>query len=136
MNGIRGIFVVALECALVHAGLAHAAYEFQAALKRTLADPTVEQRWLNGEDVFAGLPEDPKAPGEVAARQSFMLYGCGSFLTVVIVIVPLYIAANHHIDARWRRLALHAARRHGRIQCLVGAFARVGSAAGETADSS
>ncbi|TIX54704.1 MAG: hypothetical protein E5V33_24835, partial [Mesorhizobium sp.] len=48
INGIRGIFVVALECALVHAGLVPGAYEFQAALKRTLADPTIERRWLNG----------------------------------------------------------------------------------------
>jgi hypothetical protein len=71
-NGIRGIFVVALECALIHAGLVPTAYEFQSALKRTLDDSTVEQRWLGGEDVFGGLPEDPKAPGEDAARRSFM----------------------------------------------------------------
>lgn len=71
-TGIRGIFGVALECALIHAGLACEAYELQSALKRTLDDPTVEQRWLAGEDVFAGLPEDPEPPGDHAARQSFM----------------------------------------------------------------
>lgn len=74
---VRGTYAAALECALKQEGLASTSYEFQASLSRALSDSSLEKRWLGGEDVFAGIPEDPRAPGDVAAinRLSAMAFG-------------------------------------------------------------
>lgn len=74
---VRGTYALALECALKHEGLVSTAYEFQASLSRALSDSGLEKRWLGGEDVFAGIPEDPRSPGDTAAidRFSAMAFG-------------------------------------------------------------
>lgn len=47
-------YAVALEAAVLHAGLVPAAREWNESLRTALADPTAEGRWLSGEDVFEG----------------------------------------------------------------------------------
>lgn len=49
---LRQGYGVALEGAMVNAGLASENREWNEALKLTLADPDIEARWLAGEDVF------------------------------------------------------------------------------------
>jgi hypothetical protein len=68
---VRGIFTTALEGALMQSGLAHSAYEFNSAMELSLKEPGLEQRWLSGEDVFAGLPLDPVAAGDAPAVLAF-----------------------------------------------------------------
>ena len=58
---------VVLLGALAAAGLPTDAYELSAALDVALAEPQAEQRWLGGEDIFAGLPRNVTRPGEVTA---------------------------------------------------------------------
>jgi hypothetical protein len=47
---------VAMLAALKAAGLGTDGYELAGALSRVVDDPGAEERWLAGEDVFAGLP--------------------------------------------------------------------------------
>lgn len=60
----RGLYSQILACASMHAGLAYESYEFCSALDVVNKSADIEARWLNGEDVFAGLPLDPM-PSEV-----------------------------------------------------------------------
>lgn len=55
-NMLRQGYGIALEGALLHAGLPHHSVEWNSALQRVLASPDIEARWFGGEDVFAGLP--------------------------------------------------------------------------------
>ena len=47
---------VALEGAIIHAGLVPTAREWNESLRVALSDPGAEARWLAGDDVFSGLP--------------------------------------------------------------------------------
>jgi len=49
-------YAVALEGAILHAGLVPTAREWNESLKAALADPGAEARWLAGEDVFRDAP--------------------------------------------------------------------------------
>ncbi|MDX1484634.1 MAG: hypothetical protein R3229_09145 [Alphaproteobacteria bacterium] len=50
---------LALFAALKAMGLPHRSYELNAALERALESDDAERRWLEGEDLFQGLPVDP-----------------------------------------------------------------------------
>jgi Fe-S-cluster containining protein len=52
---VRALVQNALQAAMREAGLAWGAFEFLAALDRTLQDPQCEAHWREGEDVFADL---------------------------------------------------------------------------------
>lgn len=52
-------YSLALAGALRHAGLSHNPCEYNEALERVMGVPQSEARWLAGEDIFAGLPQDP-----------------------------------------------------------------------------
>ena len=52
-------YTIALHGALRHAGLHYTPHEFIGAVKNALDDPALEQEWLAGKDVFAGIPRDP-----------------------------------------------------------------------------
>jgi hypothetical protein len=56
----RDRYTMVMAAALRDAGLRHQAYEFNAALVRALEIDDAEQRWLAGEDVFAGIHRDPE----------------------------------------------------------------------------
>jgi hypothetical protein len=56
----RTMYGMALTASLKHVGLPHHAYEFNAALVRALDTDRAEQRWLAGEDIFAGVNQDPE----------------------------------------------------------------------------
>lgn len=55
---LRARHQAALRAALAVAGLSPHAWELTAALHRALTIPDAEERWLAGEDVFAGLPTE------------------------------------------------------------------------------
>lgn len=61
---LRDIFSLALNCALVKAGLDNRGCEFQHALTLAFEDPTLEGRWLGGERVFDAMPLDPRPSNE------------------------------------------------------------------------
>jgi hypothetical protein len=52
-------FVVSMAAALRKAGLPYEGYEFNAALTRALDTEDAEERWLNGENIFADILRDP-----------------------------------------------------------------------------
>jgi Fe-S-cluster containining protein len=58
-SGIRENYDLALCGAVRREGLSYMSCEFNSALKSVLERPDAERRWLNGENVLAGLPEDP-----------------------------------------------------------------------------
>lgn len=49
-------YAVALEGAILRAGLVPTEREWNASLQMALADPSAEDRWFVGEDVFEGAP--------------------------------------------------------------------------------
>ncbi|MBI3675756.1 MAG: YkgJ family cysteine cluster protein [Proteobacteria bacterium] len=49
----------ALSAALKALNLPHDYYEFRSALRMAIDNPDAEERWLAGEDVFAGVQRDP-----------------------------------------------------------------------------
>ncbi len=55
----RMYYAFALACALKHADRSTVHYEFNAGLKRALERSDCEAAWLAGEDVFAGVRQDP-----------------------------------------------------------------------------
>jgi hypothetical protein len=55
--GLRQGYSVALEGALLRAGLAHRYREWNESLRLALANPAAESDWLAGADVFAGVPQ-------------------------------------------------------------------------------
>jgi hypothetical protein len=61
-SGLRQGYTVALEGALIRAGLAHRYREWNEALRLVLDDPGVETRWLAGADVFAEVPSTGAPP--------------------------------------------------------------------------
>lgn len=68
----RGMYATTMAAGLRHAGLPHHAYEFNGALLRALETERAEQRWLAGEDIFAGLHQDPQdAFAEPQAQQLY-----------------------------------------------------------------
>ncbi|KOF17904.1 hypothetical protein AC244_16220 [Ensifer adhaerens] len=67
---VRGIFSTALEGALMESGLSRASYEFNSAMELVIQDPSIENRWLAGDDVFAGVPLDPDSAGDEQAMRT------------------------------------------------------------------
>jgi hypothetical protein len=61
-QAIRQGYSVALEGALLRAGLAHRYREWNDSLRMALADPTAEARWLGGADVFETAPSTSVPP--------------------------------------------------------------------------
>jgi Fe-S-cluster containining protein len=59
ING-RALYAMAFTIGLQRNGLPHHAYEMNAALVRALETENAEQRWLAGEDIFAGIHQDPE----------------------------------------------------------------------------
>jgi len=56
----RSAYAMVMAVGLRHAGLSHAAYEFNGALARALETDQAEQRWLAGKDIFADVHRDPE----------------------------------------------------------------------------
>ncbi len=56
---IRMSYDLALCGAIRHEGLSLVSCEFNSALKSVLENPQAERQWLSGENVLAGLQEDP-----------------------------------------------------------------------------
>lgn len=71
-DGSRIAYATALHAALSQAALDTAAYEFNAALVRVLDTPDAERRWLAGEDIFAGVPQEPPPPRVYADRIDYV----------------------------------------------------------------
>jgi hypothetical protein len=61
-TGLRQGYSVALEGALIRAGLAHRYREWNESLRLALADSDAETRWLAGADVFAEMPSTGAPP--------------------------------------------------------------------------
>jgi hypothetical protein len=61
-SGLRQGYSVALEGALIRAGLAHRYREWNDSLRVALSDPGAEARWLGGADVFASAPSTSVPP--------------------------------------------------------------------------
>jgi hypothetical protein len=55
----RAAYAIALKGAFKRAGLATSAYELNSALSVALLTPNAEQRWLDGEDIFRDVQQDP-----------------------------------------------------------------------------
>jgi Fe-S-cluster containining protein len=55
----RNVYAIALALSLKKVALPYAAYEFNAALVRALETDDAEKKWLSGEDIFAGIMNDP-----------------------------------------------------------------------------
>jgi hypothetical protein len=55
-GGLRQGYTVALEGALIRAGLAHRYREWNESLRVALSDPGAEARWFGGTDVFTAVP--------------------------------------------------------------------------------
>lgn len=55
---IRGYVVIMMQAALDLAGLPPVHYEMNQALAIALENPDAEERWLGGENLFAGVPID------------------------------------------------------------------------------
>ncbi len=63
-NIVGRTHALALTAALFRAGLDHRAYELTGALRRACEAPDAEHRWLDGEDIFAGVA---RSPGDLLA---------------------------------------------------------------------
>lgn len=63
-NIVGRAYTLALTVALHRAGLDHRAYEYTGALLRACRTTDAERRWLDGEDIFAGVP---RSPGDLMA---------------------------------------------------------------------
>lgn len=57
-NLLKGLVDFGLFAALKACGLSHASYELNHAVRIVLEELDTEQRWLNGEDVFADAMKD------------------------------------------------------------------------------
>jgi hypothetical protein len=60
--GLRQGYSVALEGALIRAGLAHRYREWNESLRLALNNPDAETRWLGGADVFETVPSTNAPP--------------------------------------------------------------------------
>jgi Fe-S-cluster containining protein len=56
------VYVTALYAALSNLALPNGHYEFNAAVTRVFDTPDAEQRWLAGENIFAGVLEEDGIP--------------------------------------------------------------------------
>ena len=70
--GSRTAYATALYAALSQLALPNSSYEFNAALVRVLDTPDAEHRWLAGEDIFAGVLQEPATPRVYADRIDFV----------------------------------------------------------------
>jgi Fe-S-cluster containining protein len=68
----RNAYALAFAAALKKVALPHHAYELNAALVRALDTEHAERRWLSGEDIFAGVMQDPEDVLLSPEIQSFM----------------------------------------------------------------
>jgi Fe-S-cluster containining protein len=66
--GSRAAYATALYAALSELALPNNSYEFNAALVRVFDTPDAEGRWLVGEDIFAGVLQEPPPPRLYADR--------------------------------------------------------------------
>jgi hypothetical protein len=73
---LRGGHDQCLWAALTETGLPDTSYELNAALALVIDDPAAEQRWLAGEDVFAGIPVDGE--GDAPTREFGRLLVAGA----------------------------------------------------------
>jgi hypothetical protein len=75
-RNVRGrvAYEIAASIALVEAGLPHRYYEFNAALMRALERDDAEAAWLAGEDVFAGVRQDPTDTAATPNAQAIRRY--------------------------------------------------------------
>jgi hypothetical protein len=64
---LRGLHAHTLWAALKAVGLPYVTYSLNQALDRALDTPDAEARWLAGEDVFAGVPQDTSLEGQSLA---------------------------------------------------------------------
>ncbi len=71
-DGSRAAYAMALYAALAQSAFDDSAYDFNAALVRVFDTPDAEQRWLAGEDIFAGVPREPRPPAPYASRIAFV----------------------------------------------------------------
>lgn len=55
----RAVYAIALKGAFKREGLSTAAYELNEVLSVALETPDAEARWLAGDDIFAGVQQDP-----------------------------------------------------------------------------
>ncbi len=67
---LRGTILMALSVAMKQCDLPAVGYELINAIERFFAVPQAEKRWLDGEDIFAGLPTDPMPPEYFAQVES------------------------------------------------------------------
>ena len=72
-HALRQGYSVALEGALLRAGLAHRFGEWNESLRVALSEPDAEARWLGGADVFAQVPR-VNAPATFSRPNWRMLY--------------------------------------------------------------
>jgi Fe-S-cluster containining protein len=70
--GSRTAYATALYAALSQLALHNSSYEFNAAVVRVLDIPDAEQRWLAGEDVFAGVLRERATPRVYADQIDFV----------------------------------------------------------------
>jgi hypothetical protein len=61
-SGLRQGYSIALEGALIRAGLAHRYREWNESLWLAMSEPDAEARWLTGSDVFAKAPSTNAPP--------------------------------------------------------------------------
>ena len=71
-DGSRVAYATSLHAALSQLGFDNSSYEFNAAIVRVLDTPDAEQRWLAGEDIFAGVLQEPPTPLVYAERIDFV----------------------------------------------------------------
>ena len=70
--GSRAAYATALHAALAHSSLSNGYYELNAAVTRFLDTPNAEQRWLAGEDIFAGVLGERNMPPQMADQIDFV----------------------------------------------------------------
>ncbi|WP_374378661.1 YkgJ family cysteine cluster protein [Dongia sp.] len=68
----RSAYALAFAAALQKSALPYHAYELNAALVRVLDTEDAEHRWLSGEDIFAGVMQDPEDVLSSPDIQSFL----------------------------------------------------------------
>ena len=75
-RNVRGrvVYEIAVCIALMEAGLPHRHYEFNAALQRALERDDAEAAWLAGEDIFAGIRQDPNDTASTPNAQAMRRY--------------------------------------------------------------
>lgn len=57
--GVRSGYSLALSGALIHMGLPPYSYELNAALRAAISRPDAQRAWLEGEDIFENVRQEP-----------------------------------------------------------------------------